>query len=378
MSCVHLVVLLVVLSNAVVTETVNKDNLDIQIKELKKQIIVLEEEERQLLNTLEEKVKEHRKLNVVEPEKEKIINRLKNVISMNHEEKKKILNSMRNIIAGLPEVEQSQIIRRNHLEVYTKIYPFLVPHLKKDIPLITRPSTFNLTLRKTLHSGDAHLPDIKKSKQLLLRAKWEVEFDSTTIKDFFISWNNEITTYLNTLTCPFNMQKYKERKQKRIQQLLSAQLKNVNQLLQIRKTLKTHMLKRYNKIALKLTKMIPVKLFEVEEIDLVKHLLNETKTTIETINKEINDVTPLTEVKQLQVEYKNDLSKALAASDKLEKSDSCLEYLKINNIDVMQLETTFKRLAYLEKLNSGNVTNSNVTQSSNATNSNATQSNTTK
>ncbi|KAL7717212.1 Uncharacterized protein QTN25_005482 [Entamoeba marina] len=326
MSCVLLVVLLVVLSNAVVTETVNKDNLDIQIKELKKQIIVLEEEERQLLNTLEEKVKEHRKLNVVEPEKEKIIT-----------QKKKVLNSMRNIIAGLPEVEQSQIIRRNHLEVYAKVYPFLVPHMKKDIPLITRPSTFNLTLRKTLHSGDAHLPDIKKSKQLLLRAKWEKE------------------------------------NKKRIQQLLSTQLKNVNQLLQIRKTLKTHMLKRYNKIALKLTKMIPVKLFEVEEIDLVKHLLNETKTTIETINKEINDVTPLTEVKQLQVEYKNDLTKALAASDKLAKSDGCLEYLKINNIDVMQLETTFKRLAYLEKLNSGNVTNSNVTNSNVTQSSNSTK-----
>lgn len=340
----------VVQSLAVITQPHVLSALESQVGELKMKILKLEEEQRKLQVTLEEKIKETDQLKMVNPQLSEVIAHLKQVLTMNHQEQERVLKDMRSLLAGVPEVKQAQIIRHLEIERLVKVYPYLVPHFKKEIPIDRSDNGFNVTLRIALTSGDSYLPQIAKQKEAAEMSQSNFEIYEKMINEEIIAWNNEIAKYTNSKKCPFDIESMKKMHENIINDYLKKQTAEAQTLINNRKALKQTMRKRYTIIVASLKKMLPVKLYEDEELDVVRDLINDTQHTIKVIDEELKDTTPNTQAKKVTENTKIDVQKAINATSVMANSTACTGYKGKVQAKFGDVRKSFKRLAYLEKL----------------------------
>ncbi|EKE40720.1 hypothetical protein ENUP19_0180G0005 [Entamoeba nuttalli] len=340
--------LFLVYSEAVITFPHVISAIEIQVGEMRQKVLQLEEDERQLQTALDAKIKETNQLNAVNPQLTNIINKLKEVIVMNHKEKEKILTEARSLLAGIPEIEQSQIIRKLHMERWIQVYTYLVPHMKKEIPINRDDNRFNVTLRIALTSGDTYNPTIEKYKKSADFSKTMIEIYQKMINEQLIQWNNAITVYSTEGKCPLDIQAFISLYKNLIEKLQKSALSEAQNVVKQTRYMKVEMKKRYTIIAKNLKKMLPNKLFEDEELDVVRNLLNETVTTIKTIDEEMKDNSIVDQVNEKVPLIKADIQKASTASGELYHSYACKTYRERLSNPLPKIQKDFKKLAYLE------------------------------
>jgi len=347
--------LLFVMTLATVTLPHIYSAIEIQVGEMKPKILQLEENERQLQMKLEEKIKATNGLNQLNPELNAAIQQLKQQLLKNHEEKENILKEARSLLSGVPEVEQSQIIRRLHMERWIKVYKYLVPHMKKEIPIKHEDNRFNVTLRLALTSGDNYKPSIKKYRDSIENAKNFMNIYADIINKQLIQWNNAISVYTTKGECPLNNTQFVKLYTNIIEEYYKKQLEKATFIFEESKKMKVLMKKRYEIIVSNLKKMLPNVLFEDEEKDVVRNLLNSTYITVKTIDEKMNDNSLVLQTKEKYSLIKKDIEKATAASKELSNSESCKKYITLLNMDVADVKKNLMKLAYLKKISARDV-----------------------
>jgi len=300
--------------------------------------------------TLEEKIKENKNFQEENPALNAIIGRLKEVLTLNHKEKEKQLAEARSLISSIPEVEQSQIIRRLHMEKWIKVYPHLVLHMKKDLPLNYEDNRFNVTLRLALTSGDSYNPQIEKYKKDISKAKAMIEVHGRIIDNQITQFNQDISQFTKEGKCPLNDTHFNNIILKTIEEQHRKQLEHAEFVVSTSRKLKTVMRKRYVIILKNLKKMLPNRMFEDEELDLVRKLMKSTFTTIKTIDKEMNDSSIITNLHNDYVKVKKSLARAIKLSEQLSKSEQCQRYRQILALSSKDVKKSLMKLVFLRKV----------------------------
>jgi len=342
--------LFIILTAAIVTLPHIYSAVEVQVAEIKQRVLQLEEDERQLQASLEEKIRETGNLQEINPQLQAMIDQLKRVLLLNHQEKERELKEARGLLAGIPEVEQSQIIRRLHMERWVKVYPHLVLHMKKEIPLVYEDNRFNVTLRLALTSGDQYKPEIKEYKKEIEMAKAMIEVYGNIINNQIKQLDEAVSVYSKEEKCPLNFTQFNLMYLNTVEEHKRKQIEKANFIIETGKKMKVLMKKRYNIIVESLKKMLPNKMFEDEEKDVVRKLINETVTTIKTIDEEMNDRSILTNTEDNFVKVKSELAKALQLSKDLENSEACKRYQETLKLNTVGVKKNLMKLAFLKKV----------------------------
>ncbi|ELP84007.1 hypothetical protein EIN_345930 [Entamoeba invadens IP1] len=349
MRCV-LLSLLLLTASAVISFPHVISAVEIQVGELKTKILSLEEDERQLQTALEEKLAENNQLRAVDPESNNLIAKLKNVILMNHFEKEKHLKEARSLLAGLPEMSQSHIIRQLHMERYFKVYPFIVPNIRKEIPINRDDNRFNVTLRLALASGNRYDVTIEKFKTAMNDAINNKDSYIETQEKLIKEWANEITEYSENERCFFDVNDFINQYKNVITQLLKQEAVEAEKVDKNRREMKLNLQRKYTVVSAQLKKMLPNKQYEDEELDVVRYLVNETDIAIQRFGKEITNVESSQQSKQRNLEVQKSVANAVEQSNVLDQSDACKEYRKKLHLPMREVKDKIMKLAFLQKL----------------------------